>query len=252
VPVSKERQDTSKEPVVEARPTQSKLIDVESQDMRVARLRANEPLSQLSPSEYCLDDGKIWKGASYRLGGVNVFGLDHQLVAFDAPQLVAVVGPTKIGLDSKLQLVGPCPKGYEPIHAQMRSDWVAPEGGPISTHEKLKSLPYQEGVRAMKVEMVEFLENDEDVVRFRMTNPFSLPLAGLKFDAQYEGGGGKPMPTLVEQVLTLQPGASTELELPRVIDSAAPRSKAGSGLHTLNLSGRLGRAELDIEIFVPH
>jgi hypothetical protein len=256
LPVNNEVPEPAQPPIVETAKADTALvdglIDVESEPLRVARLVTNEALSEMHPSEYCLDDGKLWKGARYRLGRVNVFGIDDELAALDTHGLVAIVGDTQTGLDSKLQLVGPCPKNYQPAHAQMRSDWIAPEGGPITTHERLKSLSYQEGRKALAVDMVEILASDEAQVRLRIRNPFSLALAGLRFDAHYEGGGGKPMPTLVEQVLALQPGASTEIELPRQLEGQAPNTKAGSGLHSLKLQGRLGKADLDIEIFVVH
>jgi hypothetical protein len=220
--------------------------------MRVAQLVANEALSIMHPSEYCLEDGKLYAGARFRLGEVNVFGLDKELAALDRASVVAVVGTTKIGLDSKLSEQGPCPDGYEPIHVQMRSDWVAPEGGPLTTRAKLAGLSYVEGSEASVVEMAEFLPSDGEQVTLRLRNPFSLSLAGLTFLAHYEGGGGKPMPTMVEKVLALEPGASVEIQLPRTLGDETARSKAGSGLHSLRLQGRLGLADLDIEIFVPH
>ena len=220
--------------------------------MRVAQLVGNEVKSVMHPSEYCLEDGKLYDGARFRIGTVNVFGIDEALAAMDRASVVAVSGETKVGLDAMLKLKGPCPLGYEPLHVQMRSDWVAPEGGPLTTRAKLAGLSYVVGSKASALQMAEFLPSDEAHIKVRMHNPFSLPLAGLKFFAHYEGGGGKPMPTMVEKVLALEPGASVEILLPRQLGEEEPRSKAGSGLHSLQLQGRLGLADLDIEIFVPH
>lgn len=234
-----------------SRPAASDLIDVSTSELHVARLVHNEPLSLMAPSEYCLDDGKIWQGSKYRLGRVNVFGLDEKLAAIKSRNPIAILGAKRQGLDSKLQSTGPCPDNYEPIQVQMRSDWVAPEGGPHTTHKKLKELPYIEGVGVREVHMAEFLNSDDTTVRVRLRNPFTEKLSSLTFEAHYEGGRGKPMPTMVEQVLALEPGQWTELSLPRELENQ-PRTKAGSGLHSLELSGKLGKAELNIEIFVPH
>ncbi len=234
-----------------SRPTPGDLIDVSTAEVHVARLVHNEPLSLMAPSEYCLDDGKLWKGSMYRLGRVNVFGLDKELAAIKGRNPIAIVGTKKLGLDSKLQSTGPCPENYEPIQVQMRSDWVAPEGGPNTTHENLKALPYIEGAEVREVHMAEFLESDTTTLRVRLRNPFSENFSGLKFEAHYEGGAGKPMPTMVEQVLALEPGEWAELSLPRELENQ-PRTKAGSGLHSLQLTGTLGKADLNIEIFVPH
>ena len=134
----------------------------------------------------------------------------------------------------------------------MRSDWVAPEGGPNTTRELLRTLPYIEGKRVASVSMVTFLESDNENVELILRNPFSLSLAKVAFTAHYEGGSGKPMATMVKQELSLAPGSETELVLPRELDGEQPRTKSGSGLHSIELRGQLGKATLNIEIIVPH
>ncbi len=248
------------EPASPAAPSSTALIDVEAQPMFVAKLVGNEQLSVMHPSEYCLDDGKLYTGARFRLGTVNVFGIDGELAAINHTSIVAVAGETKTGLDSMLREKGPCPKDYEPMRVQMKDEWVAPEGGPITTRAKLADLTYVVGSTARAVSMAEFLPGDEANVSVRLRNPFSLPLGGLRFLAHYEGGGKKRMPTMVEKALSLAPGVSVEIQLPRMLDNESARSKAGSGarskagseLHSLRLQGRLGMAELDIEISVPY
>jgi hypothetical protein len=133
----------------------------------------------------------------------------------------------------------------------MRSDWIADEGGSKTTHDKLATLPFIRGKRAQSITMHEFLPGDESTVRVRIRNPFTKSFAGLSFTAHYEGGPGKPMPTMVDKLLALEPGQRVELEFPRQLEGA-PRTKGGSGLHSLDISGTLGKAELDISLFVPH
>ena len=226
------------------------LIDVDAESLFVAMLVENRENDEMAPADYCLDDGKLWKGATYRLGRVNVFGVDEQLAALTPKGPVAVFGSKEMSLNDVITDQGPCPE-REILHAQMRSDWIADEGGSRTTHDKLATLPYIKGTRAQLVHMHEFLDSDESTVRVRIRNPFTVPMRGLDFAAHYEGGRGKPMPTMVDKVLTLEPGATVELEIPRELEGAE-NTKAGSGLHTLDLTGTLGKAELDIRLFVPH
>lgn len=219
--------------------------------MRIARLTVNQKLSPMFPSEYCLDDGNLYQGAAFRLGKVNVFGVDAELAALKNASLVAVIGETKKGLDTQLKKLGPCPDGYEPEMVQMRSDWVPPEGGPRTTRATLAALPYQEGKQVIAVEMAEVVASDETSVRVRITNPFTLPLAGLRFVAHYEGGRGKPMASYEARELPLGPGAELELALERQSGTEPSRTKLGSDLRSLQLTGRLGQAELDIDILLP-
>ncbi|MCP4446838.1 MAG: hypothetical protein GY811_16040 [Myxococcales bacterium] len=246
-----ETSDSADEPTA-SRPAPNALIDVMAEEVHIGRLVLNEPLSIMHPSEYCLDDGKLWQGSLYRLGRTNVFGLATELAAVKGTNPIAIFGEEKQSLDSKLVSTGPCPNPYEPIHVQMRSDWVAPEGGPNSTHEKLQGLPYIEGKKVQAVHMTEHLEGDANTARLRLRNPFSVHLSGVSVKAHYEGGGGKPMPTMVEQVLALAPGEWTEISLPKRLNSEQPRTKAGSGLHSLELRGQLGKAQINIEIYMPH
>jgi len=233
-----------------SRPVDSALLDVDSREMYVGSLVRNEVLSVMHPSEYCLEDGQIWTGAAYRLGRINLFGLEQELAKVDSALPVAVYGEKNADLSSKLQEKGPCPDNYEPIQIQMRSDWVAPEGGPNTRRALLAGLPYiaVRSVRTLKI--AEILESDADTVRVRFRNPFSRSMDSLRFRLHYEGGAGKPMPTMVNKVLALEPGASVEIDLPRNLapQKAGMRRKGGSGLHSLELSGTLGKAEINIKI----
>ena len=58
------------------------------------------------------------------------------------------------------------------------------------------------------------------------------------------------MPTWVERV-SLEPGASVQLEVPRELAEKEGPSKAGSDLHSLEIRGPLSKAKLDIEMGLP-
>lgn len=235
-----------------SRPGRAGLIPVSGEEVHVGRFAKNERLSPMYPSEYCLDDGKLWQGANYRLGKLNVFGVDDDIAAIEGTNLIAVFGEKKPNLDSRVRELGSCPNPYEPIMVQMRSDWAPLEGGPNTTHRRLSEIRYIEGRSVQSVNMSEVLEGDDKYAELRIRNPFDMKMAGLTVEAHYEGGPGKPMPTMVEQLLALEPGEWTVVRLPRTLGDGPPRTKAGSGLHSLEIRGELGKAFLDIELFVPH
>jgi hypothetical protein len=243
---------TPSEATAASRPQPNALLDLAAEEVHIGYLRENEVLSPMRPSEYCLDDGKLWKGAKYRLGDLNVFGVDTEHAALVASNPVAVFGAKRKGLDSVLREAGPCPSPYEPVHVQMRSDWVPPERGPNTTRAHLATLAYIEGSRVQAIHMAEFLEGDATTAIVRLRNPFVQSFSDLKVEAHYEGGPGKPVATMVEQVMAIEPGEWAELRIPRSQEPPGPRTKAGSGLHSLELSGRIGKAEIDITLVVPH
>ncbi len=230
-----------------------RLVDVESEELHVGTLIRNEALSMSAPSSYCLEDGQLYEGAGYRLGRVNVFGVDDDLDDLGGNGPVVVFGTKRPGLDAKLEARGLCPEDFEPQAVQMRDDWVAPEGGPTTTRAVLHGLSYLQGVRVRRLTVAQFERSDASTVRVRVRNPFSLNVASLAFVAHYEGGPGKPVPTLVDRDLSLEPGQSTPLEFPRQLDGSEyrPERRGGSSLYSLELRGQLGKARVDIEILVP-
>jgi hypothetical protein len=234
------------EPPVDERP-----LDVTSEPLFVGTLIKNEELNIMHPSSYCVE-GQLAKGATYRLGRLNVFGIDQELGNLLGPGPIAIYGSKGKGLDRKLEFKGPCPIDYEPIHVQMRSDWLSPEGGIRPTRAHLASLNFIEGKDAQLVSMGGVLLSDEKEVVLRLRNPFNMPLDGLDVQVHYEGGPRKVMPKFVDQVLKLKPGESTDLVLPRFHPDEEQNTKAGYGLHSFELQGTLGKAELAIEIFLPH
>lgn len=231
------------------------LVPVTSGPALVGALEENQHASTTAPSDYCVD-GTLYRGAPYRLARVNVFGVDSQLAAAHAgkAQAVIVYGQKRPSLWSALTQAGPCPDEEE-LMAQMRSDWVAPEGGYFATSRaRLEEQPYLLGTSARAVTLYELLDADETQVRVRVFNPFDAPYAEMTFVAHYEGGPGKPMPVYDEQILALAPGASVELTVPRSADPEGkePPTKMGYGLHSLGLVGLAGQARIDADLFIRH
>lgn len=220
----------------------------------VGMLSRNASEDMTRPSEYCLEDGGLWQGAPFRLGRVNVIGLplDLGVVPFKKP--VAVFGKREPSLDAAIRRVGDCPDGYgaEAERMQMRSDWVADEGGFRTTHAKLAETPF---IRATGYEITrvhQVLGKDDRVARVRFYNPFDEDLPELEVRFHYEGGPTKPMPTFVDRKLALPSGENVVLEVPltptgKPLDEGNKRAKHLVGIH---LRATVGNAELNIELRV--
>jgi hypothetical protein len=214
----------------------------------------NAPRDDMRPSEYCLDDGLLWSGARFRLHRVNVFGVDQALANLSRSSPVAVYGSQRPSLDARLAKIGPCPEDHEAVMVQMRSDWIADEGGHLTTHAALQNIPYIEGTRAVPVLLHELLGKDDTSVRIRIHNPFNVAFKDVVFQAHYEGGPGKPMPAYADQALGVAPGQATVMTISRTLagSEALPATKSGYGLHSLELTGQVGRARLTVELVLPH
>lgn len=219
----------------------------------VGALRENRHGDEMQPSDYCLDDGMQYQGARWRLGRINVFGLDAELSALARSQAVIVYGREEAPLLSVLQKVGPCPDEELPV-MQMRSDWIADEGGYRTTRARLQELTYIQGQAALAVTLYEVIAADERELRLRVHNPFDAPYSEMSLIAHYEGGPGKPMPHYDSQLVQLAAGGSVEIALPRSADPDAirPPTKMGWDLHSIQLRGRVGRARMDADLTVPH
>jgi hypothetical protein len=223
-------------------------------EIYVGRLRRNQPADMMRPSEYCLEDGQLWGGALHRLGRVNVFGLGDDVDSRLAP--VALFADKRPSLDAVISALGPCPDGYgeQARRKQMRSDWVADEGGFATTHAKLAKIPYLEAHAHVVLDLHEVLEQSDTATRLRLKNPFNVAISAVDMRLHYEGGPGKPMPTFVaiEPRPVIAPGASVEIEVKRTPTGAAvaPLRKRNNQLYGLQLEGRVGSAEIDVELQV--
>ena len=221
-------------------------------EIYVGRLRRNQPADMMRPSEYCLEDGQLWAGAPHRLGRVNVFGLAADVDTGLAP--VALFAAQRPSLDAVISALGPCPDDYgeEARHVQMRSDWVADEGGFASTHAKLATIPYLEAQAHVVLELHEVLDQSDTTTRLRLKNPFNVAMSAVEMRLHYEGGPGKPMPTFVaiEPRPVIAPGAAVDIEVKRTPTGAAvaPMRKRNNQLYGIQLEGQVGSAEIDVEL----
>jgi hypothetical protein len=238
----------------------------------VGHLIANEPAHMTSPSQFCLEDGSLYEGAPHRLGRVNVFGLAGAVKPSMLGKTAIVFGERRPSLDAALKKLGPCPEDYgkDWPHIQMRSDWVSDEGGFRTTREKLRGLSYIQGAAALPVKLHEApragaagagarkADSDgasEDALPSNTTvfllNPFNMPIEDLRVRVHYEGGPGKPMPHFEERRVRLAPGERVQVDVASaVIKEAAPGLKGGYRLESLDVEGKVGRAEINATLFI--
>jgi hypothetical protein len=221
--------------------------------MHVGELVANAPLSLKSPSEYCLPDGFLWRGADYRLGRTNLFDLeiDPALVG----KIVIVYGETRRGLADKLVKGARCPAGYGERQSmmQMRSDWTSPECGFTigrSTPEKLANLSYLQARAVFELEVfTKLAEVTEERVTLRIYNPFTRALEGAQLQLHYEYRRGKPAAHFESQPIEIGAGQAETVTLARAIEipgaTRAGRPVVGE-LYEVKLMAMVGSAELSI------
>lgn len=214
----------------------------------VGILRENRPRDATRPSEYCLDDGLHYAGAPARVGRVNVFATGFEPLVGEP---VLVRGRREGSLLSALTKLGPCPAPAPEEHAQMRSDWVSPEGGFRTTRARLENVSYFTEVTLTAVDLGGAISSDDAVTIFELRNPFAAPLDGLAARAHYEGGPGKPMPHFASIALRLPPGGRQRIEVPTSVE----RDPAGRGdargayrLQSLDLEGQVGAIEVDVSL----
>jgi hypothetical protein len=221
-------------------------------DVFVGWLKRNASEDMMRPSEYCLEDGFLWQGAPFRLGRINVIGLPLDLgeVVFRKP--IAVFGKKEASLDAALRKIGDCPEGYgrEAEMMQMRSDWIADEGGFRTTHDKLKQTEFIRAAGFETIRLHQELGKDDRVTRVRLHNPFTEDIAELEVRFHYEGGPTKPMPTFDDKKLALASGASVDVEVPRTPtgEPLDPTNKRAKRLYGVQLRASVGRAVLDVEL----
>ncbi|MBE7451362.1 MAG: hypothetical protein HS111_21425 [Kofleriaceae bacterium] len=225
-------------------------------EVLVGNLVRNQPGSLEAPSEYCLDDGRLWRGARFRVGRTNVFDADDRLEAAagdgTATVTVAVTGRRRPSLDERLVDVGPCP----PDHAgdlermQLRSDWIPDEGlASNTTHARMAATAYVAAVAAVPVTLVELGARTDGQLAIRLHNPFDQPLDGVTITAHYEGGPTKPMPRHDPLDVRLAPGAHVDLTVS--LGDQVPGRRGGHRLASIDWSGRAGAATFDVSVAVP-
>ncbi len=213
----------------------------------VGLLIENAAGDDIHPADYCLDDGQQWRGLPARLGRVNLAGVTPAAALYG--RQVIVWGSREPSLDAVVQKLGPCPPDDRPM-AQMRSDWIADEGGYLTTHAKLAATPLLRAVRIEPVTLAGFGALPDGGVGhgFTLHNPFDATLSGT-LRVHWEGGPGKPMPHFVEQPFTVAPGASLTVAVP-FEPADEPDEDWAWQLHAVHVVGSAGRVTVDADVYL--
>lgn len=217
----------------------------------VGVLRRNRSFDDSFPAQHCLDDKKLWEGASHRIGRRNVFGVGAGADSLDG-KLVLVRGTAGSSLADALTFKGPCP-AEDSASRQFRTDWMADEGGYVTTRARLQTVPY---LRASSVEPFPVLQVSNPTLENRRKEHGPAPnvpasatvhnptgsVWNLELLLHYEGGPGKPMPRYLRRPVRVEPGQETTVIIDSVIrDPAHPDSERAYWiLEDVELAGAVG------------
>jgi hypothetical protein len=251
-------QTTNTPPVVEDTPVADETLPLtlKQEPGVLGQLVANEKFSQTHPSEYVLENGHLYQGTAQRIGSLNIMPAPGLDASEHLGQLVLVTGRKSGSLYSALKDLGPVPSDYGraiPM-AQMRSDWVSPEGGYRTTRAKLETLPVFFAKTVRTVNLGEEITQTDETTQIRLTNPFNIPMTGLDAQVHYEGGPGKPMPTMRPLDLNIPAGGTQTLTIANIVEEPAGRQQVMSKfrLQSVDIKGSLGKTEVEFSIWVPN
>ena len=196
---------------------QTQLIRVPAGELfAVGRLVANQPLGLSNPSEYVLEDGRLYRGLPWRANGVNLRIGPGSLPP--AGSLVLYRYTAQPSLADILVDVGQAPEGYGARESmqQLRSDWMAPETGfsvGRSTRAVMKRTAWHDVSWIQPFDAIR-VERGKDI-RITLSNPTDTVMSGIEIAAHYEGGRGKPWPRYERKTIErLAPGERQTLVWP--------------------------------------
>lgn len=200
-------------------PLKIKIIPTKtSYSIQLGILTLNRPKSLKNPSEYVLEDGYLYKGADYRINGINILNMSKKDLSDFGGKPVVIYYRLKKDLNNILKKQDKAPEDYgkEESMMQMRSDWVSPETGfniGRSTKEKLKKINYYEVYDIVPYSGVNISKADKSV-NIEIRNDFDVTMTEIKVTGHYEGGRGKPVPKYIsEKYKGLNPGAKMNASL---------------------------------------
>lgn len=162
----------------------------------IGRLVRNVPLGLANPSEYMLEDGFLYRGAVWRINGINVVWQGRGTPEAHAGKLVTFSGVRRTDLTAILKKIGKAPADYGQRESmvQLRSDWMAPETGfsvGRSTRARLQKTEYLI-VNEIKPFTGLEVRVGKGTVEVLFRNTLGSPVKELVLTAQYEGVMGKP------------------------------------------------------------
>lgn len=184
----------------------------------IGRLWKNRPLAFKNPSEYCLEDGKLYRSSEHSFMGMFLLA-QHEKLDELAGNIVWAEGHIRPDLTQIISEIGPCPADYgkEESMMQIRSDWVGEETGfriGHSTREKLAKLSYFSAATLLVYHGVKS-DNRDGKVEISFTNTLDIAVANLEITAHYESTKGKPQPGYRSQKFhNILPGQTVKASFP--------------------------------------
>ncbi|HMV79067.1 MAG TPA: hypothetical protein PL048_00500 [Leptospiraceae bacterium] len=219
----------------------------------------NLPLSLKNPSEYCLEDEKLYTGSEFRAGELNIFSADEKKPLKADFRFAVIVGKLKKDMNSKLKFKSECPAGYGEMESsqQLRSDWVSKETGFTigrSSRDIMKEISYIEVQKISEYKGFELRRTKKygySSVYFK--NSLSTEIPELTITAHYESKGkGKPYPDYRNKTYTnVQKGDKIFFEIPHKYakEKEDPSDKSVSfHLHSVSATAVTPDIKISLEI----
>lgn len=192
--------------------------------VRVGILQKTYPLALKKPSEYCLEDGYLYKSTSYKIGDMNIHFEKKEDVSALVGKVVLVYGKKDKDLNQIIVKQGKAPSDYgrEASMMQIRSDWVGEETGfdiGHSSREKLKKVTF---LRCSKIQEFKGLNvkrhEKEGLVEVSFQNTLGEDVNNLEIIAHYESVKGKPSPHYKKETFsTVKPWQSATVTFPTMV-----------------------------------
>ncbi len=221
----------------------------------------NAPLSLKNPSEYCLEDEKLYTGSEYRAGELNIFSADEKKPLKADFRFAVISGKIKKDMNSKLKLKSDCPAGYGEMESsqQLRSDWVSKETGfsiGRSSRDIMKEISYIEVQKISEYKGFELRRTKKfgySSVYFK--NSLSTDIPELTITTHYESSGrGKPYPDYRHKTYTnIQKGEKIFFEVPHKYakekeDKKDPENAVSFHLHSVSVTAVTQDIKISLEI----
>ncbi len=227
-------------------------------DIKTGTLTKNVVLGLKNPSEYCLDDGNLYKGADYRINDINIVFSNDVNTKKIAGKPVVLYGKLKKDMTKIIKKVGECPEDYgrEQSMMQLRSDWMAPETGfsvGKSTFEILRNTYYFEVSKLYLYNGIKSYKDKSGNMNVTFTNLFEDQLEDVKITAHYETTFGKPAPIYEDKSYkALAPRKSVQAVFKndgKVETTYRDRRKSEKRLESIIITAKVKSQDIRFEIY---
>ena len=212
----------------------------------IGRLHKNVPLALKLPSEYCLEDSKLYHVSQYGFMGKFLLAQSERLDEWFG-QVIIAEGEIKQDVTQFMSEIWPFPADYgrEQSMMQIRSDWVGEETGfqiGHSTKAKLSQLYYFSARTVLPLACVSMTRRARETA-FSFTNATDKLIDELEITAHYESQPGKPSPGFRSQKFT-------NIAAGQVVTAAFPQKYEEHGKEFLLQSYRIEGEGAEITVSI--